>query len=370
MKTILVAVSGMSPAIITETLWKLADESPPVVPDDVVVITTIKGELDIDQQLLKPSKEWKNKSVWTHLRKDIFTKARLPKDCPKLQLSVRVIELPDAKSGVKTKAHDLRSEQENAEAADFILQTLSPLTEATDHHVIASIAGGRKTMGALLYASMSLVAKETDRVTHVLVSDPFDTTRGFFYPAQIVQTLQSFDLRTKSTHPVNARDASIELADIPFVPLRNGFKELNEKSLSFGALVNRYSHELKQSKQGPPVVHINTVTGILEVEQRPLKLAGRDLLVAWFLLERAKAGKEHYRNRDDAAKEAKVWHEEWKKKHPAHQAASRMSGLLSADDITKSLHSLRSKLTTKGLKDCIRYLAPDRSRIGFDIAES
>ena len=115
---------------------------------------------------------------------------------------MKVIELPDYTTGVRVKAHDLRSEEDNAEAADFILGVICTVANAADHHLIASIAGGRKTMSALMYAAMSLVAKETDRVTHVLVNDPFDMTRGFYYPGQIVQDLLAFNPATKESYPV------------------------------------------------------------------------------------------------------------------------------------------------------------------------
>lgn len=366
MKTILIAVSGISPAIITETLWKLADESPPVVPDEVVIITTVRGEFDISQQLLSSSKEWKSRSVWAHLRKDIFAKAGLPKDCAKLQISVRVIELPDPKTGVKTKAIDLRSEQDNAEAANFILQTLSSFTDAADHHVIASIAGGRKTMGALLYASMSLVAKESDRVTHVLVNDPFDTTRGFFYPAQVVQNLQAFDPVTRSTHPVNARDACIELADVPFVPLRNGFKELNEKSLSFGGLVARYTNELQRALGRPPRVSLDVTSGKIRIEEIDIKLTGRELLVASFLYLRAKEGKGKFQTQKVAKGPYLTFVRKWMRDYPNHPAVTRIQQSPAADDLTKGLSSLRKKMLKKGLGHVVDDLVPERSSVGFN----
>lgn len=32
METILLAVTGLSPAVVTETVWTLAHENPPVIP--------------------------------------------------------------------------------------------------------------------------------------------------------------------------------------------------------------------------------------------------------------------------------------------------------------------------------------------------
>jgi CRISPR-associated protein (TIGR02584 family) len=41
-KTILVAGVGLSPAVLTNTIWALAQEADPIIPDEVVAI---KGEL-------------------------------------------------------------------------------------------------------------------------------------------------------------------------------------------------------------------------------------------------------------------------------------------------------------------------------------
>jgi CRISPR-associated protein (TIGR02584 family) len=268
----------------------------------------------------------------------------------KLQLSVRVIELPDANSGVRTPAEDLRTKVHHDEAANFIIQTIAPYCDAEDQQVIASIAGGRKTMGALLYAAMSLLGKESDRVTHVLVNEPFDSVRGFFYPDQPVQRLTA-RLHGKEPFVVHAGDARIDLADIPFVPLRNKFTELNEPRDS-----------------GPPSVELDETSGQMTVNGRPIQLTGRVLLLAAFLLRRAKKQDPHFRNKDDAKADLEAFGLEWEKNHPYHKATSRISsGKLEVDDIAKALADLRKHLTKIGLAHTIPYLAPERSRIGFDV---
>lgn len=94
MKTVLFTVSGTSPAIITETLWALACETPSTVPDEVIVVTTIRGRADIERFLLASENGWKGKSVWETMRADVFRKAKFPAKSTALQLSVRVIDLP------------------------------------------------------------------------------------------------------------------------------------------------------------------------------------------------------------------------------------------------------------------------------------
>jgi len=367
MKTTLVAVSGLSPAIVTETVWALAAESPPAVPDDVVVITTARGEHDLREQLLsKRDGVWNGRTVWEQLRLDVFALANVPNSAARLQLSLRVVELPDAGTGVRRKAEDLRSGSDHDETADFIVRTLAPFCDAEDNRVIASIAGGRKTMGALLYATMSLIGKECDRVTHVLVSEPFETARGFFYPAQPEQNLGA---RTSqdSLEAVAAADAEIELADIPFVPLRNKFTELNEPRRTFAGLVDCYSRADRASLRYPPRVTLDAEGGILNVEGRPITLTGRDLIVAAFLHDRATRSVPHFRDRGDATPHLQAYVEAWKLEHPSHRATARLSGAMSEDDLTKALASLRVKLKQAGLSGAVVHLAPERDRIGFDL---
>lgn len=44
-KVVLVAGIGTTPAVLTETVWALAHQKEPVVPDEVVVISTKRGEV-------------------------------------------------------------------------------------------------------------------------------------------------------------------------------------------------------------------------------------------------------------------------------------------------------------------------------------
>lgn len=363
MKTILLAVSGMSPAIITETVWALACESPPTVPDEVVIVTTLRGEGDIARMLLAPLPEWKGLSVWETLRRDVFKKAKLPSGSAKLQLSVRVIDLP-GKSGVREKAEDIRTREENDQAADFILNTLFPYATAEDCRVIASIAGGRKTMGALLYGAMTLLAKETDRLTHVLVNEPFEMCRGFFYPAQPVKTLEAGPFG--KTVPVHPKDARVGLADISFVPLRNGFAELGQGSMGFHGLVARYSKELATAPKTRPSIHLDSREGIFTVNGTPIRLTGRELLCAMFLETRAKAGKPRYQSIAAAQPAFEKFAGEFRKNLPRHRAVIGFEGGIPPTTLTQGLSGLRKKLTQRGLAHTIPHLAPVRGAVGFD----
>ena len=363
MKTILIAVSGMSPAIITETVWALATEKPPVIPDEVIVITTLKGEADIERLLLDPANGWKGASVWETLRTSVFKECKTAPDTRKLQMAIRVIDLP-GNAGVRVKAADIRSREENAEAADFILNILSPHAIAEDCHVIASIAGGRKTMGALLYGAMTLVAKETDRVTHVLVNEPYEMCRSFFYPAQPLKSLEAGP--PGKTLSVAATKALIELADLPFVPLRNGFHDLGEGKLGFQGLVRRYSSELKRSTDQKPALTLDSNKSVLTVNGISIRLTGRELLVVMFLYKRAEVEKPLFQSHAVAFKPFEIFFNALKEALPKHKAVSGFEETIMTSTLTQGLSSLRTKLKTKGLAHTIPFLAPERKRIGFD----
>jgi CRISPR-associated protein (TIGR02584 family) len=364
MKTILLSASGMSPAIITETLWALACEVPPVVPDEVIVITTTRGEADLQRLLLSAENGWQGMEVWQHLRADIFREAGRAASDSALQLSIKVIDLPAA-SGIRVEAADIRTPEENSHAADFILRTLRTHADNEDCQVIASIAGGRKTMGALLYGAMCLVGKDTDRITHVLVNEPYELCKGFFYPAQFQNDLQAGFGGNLTA--VQARDARIELADIPFVPLRYGFKELREPTLSFHGLVHRYSSYFKAADVQKPRVSLNVVASTISVDDTSFSLAGRELLAIAFLFLRAKEGKPKFNGTKESRDSFLQFIQEFKKSCPNHKATITLPKEIAANYLTQGLSSFKKKLEDKGMKNKTRFFVPDRGRLGFEI---
>jgi hypothetical protein len=80
-----------------------------------------------------------------------------------------------------------------------------------------SIAGGRKTMGFYLGYALSLYGRPQDRLSHVLVSEPFENSMDFFYPTPYSRVLTLRDNKL-----ADAVMAEVTLAEIPFVSLRHG----------------------------------------------------------------------------------------------------------------------------------------------------
>ena len=213
MKTILLATTGMSPAVLTETVWALAREKPAVIPDEVYVITTVSGAGKLKEQLFGPD------AVWETLRKNILGKKS---GCDnRLVFDPSDIVVARKKLGGKKIALDALADiADHTAFADTIMDELWKYTSKPDTRVVASLAGGYKTMSALMLSSMQLLANSGDRITHILVSGGLDALNsGFFYPQNEEQARH------------------IHLIDIPIIPLRRWFSALNRKPTSYEALV-------------------------------------------------------------------------------------------------------------------------------------
>lgn len=377
----LLAVIGMSPAILTETIWALAGETPAVVPAEVVVITTSTGWQNLESSLLQPVPEFEGASVWESLRASILALPAIRKrrldPAAVLQLSSpRIIELPDPKRGVKIPAADIRSVSDNDAAADFILETVRQHVENDDRHVVASIAGGRKTMTALLYAAMSLLGRETDRVTHVLVGEPFETCREFFYPDQPGQELTAG--RGESARSVRACDARIDLANIPFVPLRKLFeRDLARRPGTFGGLVAQCSQRMDDIARHEIHIAVRREQPHLVIDGTTLTLAIAEYLLLLCLAKRAKEGRPAINSYSSAiaavrpvAEEVYAMHDENDFSDWRFKALPEKDGFDGIDErwITRNLSSLRTKLRGIGPRGIqLVALLPTKERFSLDL---
>ncbi|MGV3771294.1 MAG: CRISPR-associated ring nuclease Csm6, partial [Verrucomicrobiales bacterium] len=200
-ETIMVAVTGMSPAIVTETIWALAEQQQ-IVPHRVVILTTTTGQAQAEKQLFTPSPDFADAAVWDSLIYSLEQKGFSMDN--RLRYEAHVMQRWDQKKKRNLPLDDIRDQGDNEAAADFILEKLRTFVETPGTRVIASIAGGRKTMGALLFSAMSLIGRETDAITHVLVQEPFEAPLRppFYYPGQPCQQLELRDRDGKvlSTH--------------------------------------------------------------------------------------------------------------------------------------------------------------------------
>ena len=216
----LLAVTGLSPQIVTETLYALAVEREPAfAPTEIHLLTTSDGA-----RLARTALLHQDGGQFHALLKDWpqAGKPRFDDSC------IHVITGPSGEA-----LSDIRTPQQNAAAADAITALVRELTRDPQSALHVSIAGGRKTMGFYLGYAFSLFARPQDRLSHVLVSPPFESHPDFFFPPKTPRRLA-----TRDGNHIDTADAAVTLAEIPFVRLRHGLpEELAKGAASFSETV-------------------------------------------------------------------------------------------------------------------------------------
>lgn len=293
---ILFATVGRSAAVITETVWALAHESPSLIPHRVEVVTTQEGADTVRSQLLG-ERPGGRESVWMELRKELQF---LGKEVQGRLLfgpgSIHVVNSTSqdrADDGTPVALADIVSPEDNLATGDFILERLLSFTERGDTMVIGSLAGGRKTMSALLYGAFWLVGRPWDRLTHVLVTSPFD---GWLDPPFFFPPSTPFECRYRSGGElltISTEEAKLNLADMPFVPLRDRWRaEFGSLPGSFSRLVASYREKEHEEGAELPFLELFGVNGryFMEIEGNRVELPPRQFLYLWFLALRCRRG--------------------------------------------------------------------------------
>lgn len=371
---VLLAVTGMSPAILTETVWALAhptDGSEPVIPARVIAVTTTPGR-DQLRQLFRPTSELDGLSPWGSLRCaleesgfDLTGRLRFGETGDDL----RVITAADPDTILSKELADLRTPADNEAAADFLLETVRFIVENPDTQLIASLAGGRKTMGALLYACLTLAGRETDRLTHVLVGEPYESLAGFWFPGQ-----PGGPLRSRCGETIEPSEARVTLADVPFVPLRNLFqRELGQPAGSFRRLLEQCRQNVRATVGQQMRLEVETARPRLTVNGRVLELSPREHLVLHFFATRARDGEVRLGSYDEALVDLNEFRRRLRQQAPAKDWADwRHHESLDRDldlrDLTRLLSDLRRKAQRAGGETA--YLAdvlPSKGRCALDI---
>lgn len=257
-KRILLAVTGLSPQILTETLYALAiKQTPAWIPHEIHLITSTEGAERARLALLDPA------DGQFHAFGRDYPAAQ------SINFTAEHIHLIHTPNGEPLS--DIRTPEDNAHAADAINALVRQLTADPDSELHVSIAGGRKTMGFYLGYCLSLTARPQDKLSHVLVSAPFESLPDFYYPPATPRLLHTRDGR-----PIHTADARVMLAEIPFVRLRKLLPEAAlAPNLSFSEAVAATQAHLEQA-------HL-----IIQLDQRQIQCGRTTLtlppqLLAWY----------------------------------------------------------------------------------------
>jgi CRISPR-associated protein Csx14 len=204
MKNILLAVTGLSPQVITETLYALFQNRQTV--DAVHVITTRNGRESIYATLLS-GKTGRYHCFLAEYGIDPAS-IRFDHDCVHVVADEHGNEIQDILDGM-----------DNERVLQKCLELTFAFTKDPDSAVFFSIAGGRKTMSSCLTLAAQLYGRSQDRLYHVLVSPEFESNRDFFYPPA---SHHSIELNSDNGQPYykNTRYAQITLINLPFISIR------------------------------------------------------------------------------------------------------------------------------------------------------
>ncbi len=266
-RRVLLAVTGLSPQVVTETLYALAQENNgSELPTEVHLITTASGRERAELALLSDDPGW-------------FHRMCSDLKLPEIHFTAENIHCIEDKAG--SPLTDIRTVDDNERLADLIVEKVRMFTSDADTALHASIAGGRKTMGFYLGYALSLYGRPQDRLSHVLVSQPFESSWNFFYPTPYSQVIEIRDGALADT-----KNAEVMLAEIPFVSLRHG---LPEKLLKGGC---SYSDTVEAARKAltPPQLIIDLQGRRIQAGDTIVELPPKQLAFYSVFARRAKQG--------------------------------------------------------------------------------
>jgi CRISPR-associated protein (TIGR02584 family) len=251
MKNILLAITGASPQVVTETLYALHAEGK-ALPDEMYIITTLGTKAMLMDGLFEQG----------HL-------AALQDEyqMPGLKFDKSHIWLIEDENG--QPIDDAKSIADQTYMADFITRKVYELTEQADTAIHASIAGGRKTMAFYLGYAMSLLGRPQDTLSHVFVNDEFEFVRDFYYPTKQVNWIDGKSYGRCEPPKIDTSTAQITLAEIPFVRMRQSVDP--QLISSMGEL------SFSQTVATLNSVHSQSLTLVLNNKAKSISIAGIDI---------------------------------------------------------------------------------------------
>ena len=222
MKNILVAVSGLTPQVITETLYCL-EVKKKIKIDEIYIITTTRGK-DV---ITGKDKEYNIEKKYPPLISEIEKLcSRYKVNLPKFANTSKYIITADEQT---TEMYDIRNDIDNKLFPNKVCEVLKKLSSSNDNVLHCSVSGGRKTMSVDMALAISIFGRNDDKLYHVLTDDKLQFSK--FYPDSAQESKM------------------LEIAEIPFIRLRSLLaKSTNNKlfnNMSYLDIVNHLQNELK-----------------------------------------------------------------------------------------------------------------------------
>lgn len=205
MKTVLLALCGLTPQVITETLYALHQQGRTV--DAIRVLTTRAGKDACLAHLFRSG----DGHYYRYLDDQGLSREAI--DFAPRHLLAVIDEHG-------TEFDDIGGEEASEAFLRLCMETVFELTSDPHTQVYYSIAGGRKTMGASLTLAAQCYGRPQDRIYHVLVEPAeFENSREFYYPPKQPRTVAVLTRDRRPCH-MSTDQAEITLVPMPFFSLR------------------------------------------------------------------------------------------------------------------------------------------------------
>ena len=340
-QNILLVVTGLTPQVVTETLYALHKKGDEL-PSAIHILTTAEGYRRANLTLINDA--WLARFYADH-------------QLPPAEFSSQHIHVLEQVNG--DPLNDIRSQADNQAMADGITEWIRTLTADHTHSLHVSIAGGRKTMGFYAGYALSLYGRNQDRLSHVLVTADYESHPQFYYPTPYSQVIYANDASRK---PLDTQQAEVMLADIPFVRLRHGLDQaLLEGKSSFSQTVAS-----AQQAVGPAHLTIDISNRTLTVQGIPIKLIPADLAFYLWLLKRQFHCHPAPQCPSDGAPDLEYANEFLAQYQGIHGDFGGIDRTLDAlkNGMSKSFFEQRKSRINKQLKQTLRHVAEVYSIIG------
>jgi CRISPR-associated protein (TIGR02584 family) len=222
---VLIVTGGLTPQVVTETIYALATRSPgPFIPAKIVCVVTktvadrfggqfeaalarLKHEVSIEATWDRSSEDWRKAAI------GLF------------------VEYPRYPGGAAVE--DIRSDDDAVRFANLVSEIIRVETAKAECRIHLSLAGGRKTMSFHGGAALSLFGRTQDELSHVLVNpQEFEGCADFWFP-----TKTSCPVKHRDGRALDAKDASVELANIPYIRARGRIPGLIDQALDYSQYV-------------------------------------------------------------------------------------------------------------------------------------
>ncbi len=257
-RRVLLAATGISLQIVTETLYRLIHQEPPFIPTEIALVATGDAAERVRLELLSADPGWFH---------------RLCRDCgiDRIRFEESDIRVLAAADGQPLA--DIRDLHHNERAADLITDVVRELSADPNCAITPPSPAVERpwvsSWGFFLGYAMSLFGRRQDRLSQVLIPEGYEGHPLFFYPTRERRVIYD-----RTNRPMDTRDATVTLADIPFVRLGDALAEdLRTGQAGYTETVERAQRDL-----GLPEVILDVLTrrvrcGIVVFQLSPANFA-------------------------------------------------------------------------------------------------